>query len=151
LPNLKKLVKRCMDSTLYCSIATSGNGGIWIAPVAFAADSAFNIYFLSSPKSRHMKSIARDGRVAASIFTTQQKAAGPKIGIQLEGNARLLTNGKEVEKAYRTYFSKLPKWKDTDVSYFKDKGCEWPFVMIRTKALYYFNNGVYGEERKRVK
>ncbi len=51
-----------MNSTFYCTLATHEKGNPWVAPVAFAYDNNFNIYFVSSQSSRHMKDISRNNR-----------------------------------------------------------------------------------------
>ncbi len=150
MPDLKPLVKRAMDKTLYCSLATARNGRAWVCPVAFAYDSSFNLYFVSSPKSRHMKNIALDGSVSVAIYSTGQPAKGAKVGIQLEGRAVRVRGDANIDKAYKVYFGRLPKWEDTDESYFKGKNPEWPFVKIKVTRLFYFNNGLFGEEKRRV-
>ncbi len=148
---VKELVKKCAASTMYCSIASAGNGGVWISPVAFATDSKFDVYFVSSPRSRHMKNISKSGGVAVAIYNTAQKALGGKIGVQMEGKAKPVKDMRGIENAYRIYFSKLPEWPKTDVSYFKDKNCEWPFVKITAKAVYYFDSDRFGDRRVKVK
>jgi uncharacterized protein YhbP (UPF0306 family) len=148
--NIRTLVKKCMDSTLYCSLGTSGSAGVWVSPVAFAYDKNLNMYFVSSPGSHHMKNLAKDSRVSVAVYTTKQDAEGPKIGVQLRGIAKLL-GGKEIEAAYKVYFGRLPEWEDTDILYFMKRDCEWRFVKIEPKDLYYFDNGRFGENRRRVK
>ncbi len=149
--SLPVLVKNCMDSTLYCSLSTVDANGSWVCPVGFAYGENFDIYFVSSPNSRHMKNISADKRVSLAIYSTDQAATSSKRGVQLIGEAELLTDQKQIEDAYKVYFAKFPVWDNTDVSYFKKKDCEWPFVMIKPKSLFYFDNGRFGENRKAVK
>lgn len=151
MANLRNLVKKCMDSTQYCSLATTSRTGVSVCPVVFSYDSDFDLYFVSSPKSEHMKNILKDSRVAVAVYRTYQKLKSEKIGMQLKGKATLLKKGAEIETAYKVYFDRIPEWADTDVSYFKDKSCEWPFIRIERKMLYYFNNGLFGEEKQKVK
>jgi nitroimidazol reductase NimA-like FMN-containing flavoprotein (pyridoxamine 5'-phosphate oxidase superfamily) len=148
--NIRTLVKKCMDSTLYLSLGTSGSAGVWVSPVAFAYDKSLNMYFVSSPESHHMKNIAKDQRVSVAVYATKQSAEGSKVGVQLRGMAKLL-EGREIESAYKVYFGRLPEWEDTDISYFKTRDCEWRFVRIEPKDLYYFDNGRFGENRQKVK
>ncbi len=148
--NLKKLVKQTMDKTLYCSLATAEKGRVWVCPVAFAYDNQMDIYFISNLRSRHIKNIARNNKVAVAIYTTDQKVKGHKAGVQLEGTATRVHGHSHIERAYYIYFRRLPEWDDADVSYFKAKKAEWPLFKINTAKLFYFNNKLFGETAKRV-
>ncbi|MCW6160498.1 MAG: pyridoxamine 5'-phosphate oxidase family protein [Candidatus Micrarchaeales archaeon] len=151
MAKLKELVRKCMESTYYCTIATSENGSAWASPVAFAYDKDFNLYFVSSTSSRHMKNIARNSRIAVAIYTTVQKVAGPKIGVQLEGRVEIVKGTLNILKAYKTYFGRLVKWDGATLKYFRSRNPEWKFFKVNTARLFYFNNGLFGEERQRVK
>ena len=147
--SLKKLVKKCMNSTFYCTLATHEKGNPWVAPVAFAYDNNFNIYFVSSQSSRHMKDISRNNKVAVAIYTTVQKVTSPKIGVQLEGKVRQV-KGLEILKAYKVYFGRLVAWEGATVAYFRSRGAEWKFYKVNTSKLFYFNQK-FGDERQAVK
>ena len=151
MANLSKLVEKCMDSTYYCSLATSESSAAWVSPVAFAYDSDFNLYFVSSMASRHMRNIMRNPRVAVAIYTTAQKVSGSKVGVQLEGRAEAVKGPMNMLRAYKIYFGRLIKWEGATLDYFKKRNAEWRFFKISTTKLFYFNNGLYGEERQRVK
>lgn len=138
-----------MDSTFYCTLATHENGNPWVAPVAFSYDKSFNIYFVSSQASRHMKDISRNNKVAVAVYTTIQKATAPKIGIQLEGKVEPVKS-QEIPKAYKIYFGRLAAWEGATIPYFKSKDAEWKFYKVSTTKLFYFNQR-FGEERRRVK
>ena len=139
--NLKALVKKCMNSTLYCAVATYGKGNLWAAPVVFAYDNNLNLYFISDPKSRHMINISRNKKVAVAIYTTKQKITSSKIGVQLEGNAEWVNGPLNVLKAYKLYFSRNVKWRGATLKYFKSAKA---LVKINTTDLFYFNNDMFG-------
>ncbi len=87
------------------SLATQGREGLWAAAVFYVSE-GFNLYFLSSPKSRHARNLAVNARVAVTI--QEDYADWPQIkGIQLEGVAELI-NGPEEEQARKLYGSKFP-------------------------------------------
>ncbi len=87
------------------SLATFGSDGPWAAAVFYVSD-RFDLYFLSSPTSRHCENIARDPRVAAT--EQQDYADWPEIkGLQLEGTASDLSGADEA-RALRLYGEKYP-------------------------------------------
>jgi uncharacterized protein YhbP (UPF0306 family) len=70
------------------TLATSGPDGAWAAAV-FYANRDFTLYFISSPRSRHARDIAREPRVAAAIHEDYRD--WPAIqGIQLSGSVERL-------------------------------------------------------------
>lgn len=70
------------------TLATHGAEGPWAAAVFYANDGA-DLYFLSSPNTRHARNLERDPRVAATVqedYSEWQEICG----IQLEGEAMRL-------------------------------------------------------------
>jgi hypothetical protein len=87
------------------TLASHGDDGVWAAAVFYAND-GFEIYFLSSPGSRHCQNLARNPRASAAIH--EDYADWKKIkGIQMEGIASVLA-GEEAEQARRLYGAKFP-------------------------------------------
>lgn len=104
--NWRKYLKECLEATVYCSLGTVDRKGVWSNPVYFAYDDSYNLYFISMPHSRHMKNIKMDGRIAVSIYSTNQDTHGDVVGIQLEGEAYVLPD-KEVPDAHKLYFKRV--------------------------------------------
>lgn len=149
----KKYLVDCMQTTEYCCLATVDKNGVWSNPVYFARDENFNLYFISQLHSRHMKNLKKDRRVAISIYSTVQSTFGDVAGIQLDGNAYVLTDKQEVEKAYNTYYGR--KYPDTSKNSKKDGDAyinnpEWIFIKIVPEHIYYFDTRFFGEERQEV-
>ena len=87
------------------TLATHGSEGIWAAAV-FYVDDGQNLFFLSSPTSRHCRNLATSPRVSATI--QKDYADWPDIkGVQLEGIAREI-RGPEEQRARRLYGEKFP-------------------------------------------
>jgi uncharacterized protein YhbP (UPF0306 family) len=89
------------------TLATCGPGGPWAAAV-FYANRDFELYFLSSPDTRHALELARDPRVAAAIHEDYRDWREIQ-GIQLSGRVERL-HGTAREAAldcYRTKFGFL--------------------------------------------
>ncbi len=147
MTNLNELGKKCMDSTLYCALATHGKDGVWTAPVVFAYDRDFNLYFVSNPKSRHMRNISQNRKVSVAVYSTKQKITGPKVGVQLEGYAEWVKGPINTLKAYNLYFKRNVKWSGATLKYFRSAKA---LVKVTPTKLFYFNNSLFGEDRQRV-
>jgi uncharacterized protein YhbP (UPF0306 family) len=87
------------------TLATSGSSGPWAAAVFYVSE-GFDLYFLSSPGSRHCENIARESRVAVTV--QEDYSDWPNIkGLQLEGVAGVLS-GDDESRARRLYGDKYP-------------------------------------------
>ncbi len=153
--NWKKYLVECLESTEFCCLATiDAELGTWTSPVYFAWDEWFNLYFVSQPPSRHMQNLVKDKRMAVAIYSTKQSTFGDVIGIQLYGDAQLLTSKDDVYKAYASYYGR--KYPNTgrnakgknEEAYMNNP--DWMFVKISPKNIEYFDTRVFGEERQSV-
>jgi uncharacterized protein YhbP (UPF0306 family) len=88
-------------------VMTLATQSVWAAAV-FYASRDFTLYFVSSPKSRHARDIAREPRVAAAIHEDYRDWASIQ-GIQLSGSVeRLEGAARDAALAcYRAKFSFL--------------------------------------------
>lgn len=142
----KKHIEECLNSTDYCSIATvDSENGVWNNPAYFAWDESYNFYFISMMKTRHMQNIKRDGRVSVAIYKTEQK--GDVIGVQLEGDAKLLEAKEEIDLAGKVYYGRTGSLEQNG-SFQHDP--VWIFVKITPKNIFYFNSKIFGEERQEI-
>ena len=149
--NWDKYLKECLDSAVYCSLATVGSKGVWSNPVYFAYDNQYGLYFISMPRSRHMKNINENPNIAVSIYNTNQDTHGDVFGIQLEGKASILADG-EVSFAHSLYYERVypdGKHNKNPEENMGDKA-EWRFVKIIPSNIYYFDTRFFGEERQKV-
>lgn len=78
------------------------DGAPQAAAVFYAADDTLDLFFLSSPNSRHSLNLARRPRVAASIQADNQAWQSIQ-GLQIEGAARLVDGVAETAHAVRVY------------------------------------------------
>ncbi len=102
---LKNQVLAYLKDHHVVALATHGPQGPWAAAVFYASDE-LNLYFLSSPNSRHSLNLAADARVAATV--QEDYKTWPDIkGIQLEGKAVQL-EGLERAAALACYGAKFP-------------------------------------------
>jgi uncharacterized protein YhbP (UPF0306 family) len=94
------------QSTL--SLATAGpTGRPQIAPLFFASDDDFNLYWVSSADSRHSANIEDWNDVAVAIYAPTWEWSGIK-GVQIEGDALPVTDAAERQRALATYRAKFP-------------------------------------------
>ena len=147
IPQFKSYVEKArhiIDENNYMVIATSGEDSTpWAAPVFYAYDKRYNLYFISAIDSRHAKDIAENPRVAVSIFNSTQNI-GLSDGMQIEGRASEV-NGAELKKALAVYMLRLysgmavPQRREFDVSYYTEPA-EFRVFKVSIKKAYL--NGV---------
>jgi len=87
------------------TLATYGPGGPWAAAVFYASD-GFDLYFVSSPASRHGRDVAARAAVAATVQEDYREWREIK-GIQLEGRVEQLSGDAET-RARKLYAAKFP-------------------------------------------
>jgi uncharacterized protein YhbP (UPF0306 family) len=107
MSELKARVQRFLAAHTTLTLATVGaDGRPQAAPLFFAEAEDLSLVFISEKKSRHSRNIARDGRVAATIYADGQQWQTIK-GLQMEGECRALS-GQEAKEARATYLAKYP-------------------------------------------
>jgi uncharacterized protein YhbP (UPF0306 family) len=94
-------------STLALATAGEQDGRPQVAPLFFASDDDFNIYWVSSVDSRHSVNIADWDDVAAAVYEQTWEWTGIR-GIQIEGAARAVTGDEERDHALEVYKTKFP-------------------------------------------
>ncbi len=78
----------------------------WICWVFYIVDENFNLYFISSPSSQHIKDINKNKQVACAITDTTQNPLGEKQGVQIWGVVENVTTKEKLQ----TFFK---MWKNT--------------------------------------
>ena len=75
--------ERIVRGNQYMVLATADEAGVpWATPVWFATDDAQNLYWVSSPETRHSRNIAARPEVGIAIFDSTQPA-GTSKGVYL--------------------------------------------------------------------
>ena len=87
------------------TLATQGPDGPWAAAVFYASD-GFDLYFVSSPASRHGRNLAAHAAVAATVHEDYHDWREIK-GIQLEGTVEQIFAAEEAS-ARQLYGKKFP-------------------------------------------
>lgn len=151
-------LRETLDSTYYLSLAThgadgdGGHGGVWVNPVYFAWDEAFNLYFISMPASRHMRYIGDGAPVAVAVYATDQPPGGDVRGIQLSGWAAPLADS-EVPEACKIYYGRAGAaealgGEEPDASSHMGDAATWKFVKIVPVEMYYFDTRYFDEVKQ---
>ncbi len=148
----EKRVKECLDSTTIASLATSDEVGVWAANVYFSYDEKFNIYFISSASTRHMKAIKSNPKVALAIFKPQSAIDAYQIGLQIEGTAAIVPDN-DIEGVYATRSKKLARNgtelpKPNEGHFIKEHG--GVFIKVIPSSMSYVNTLLFGGNSAKV-
>ncbi len=104
-PILREFLKG--QSTLALATAALDNGSPQVAPLFFASDDDFNLYWISDPDSRHSANLADWNDAAAAIYAQTWDWTGIK-GVQIEGDAEPVRDDNERQRALDLYTAKFP-------------------------------------------
>jgi len=88
------------------SLATIGPDGLW-ATTVFYASLGFSLYFLSEPKTQHVRNILEHAEMAGTINEDYQDWQQIK-GIQLSGTCAEVVDARELSAALDAYVAKYP-------------------------------------------
>lgn len=107
MDDFKARLKQFLAAHTTLTLATlAEDGRPQAAPLFYAETDDLSLIFISEPKVRHSQNVARDGRVAATIYAHGQQWQTIR-GVQLEGTCAALS-GKEANAAQAVYLAKYP-------------------------------------------
>ena len=99
------IVKEIITKNSFMTLATSDTeGNVWAAPMTFAFDDDFNIYFHSALDSTHIKNIMENPEVSYAIFDSVQQLA-TLDGVQAKGIVGQIADD-EIEKVHSLFFKR---------------------------------------------
>ncbi len=84
--NLKERVLEVLQKGHLMSLGTMDAEGVWVADILYIFDDNFNVYWMSSPNTRHSKAVELNTKAAGTI-TLSNKSKENNFGIQFEGHA----------------------------------------------------------------
>jgi uncharacterized protein YhbP (UPF0306 family) len=101
----KDLIQNYLKTKHVMQLCTVRGGQPWCCNVHFIADEDANLYWISTLARRHSQEIRDDPRVAAAIAvqTDEETPGTPPIGIQVEGDADMIIDPKEVKRVMTHY------------------------------------------------
>jgi len=115
------------------TLATCNEDSPWAATVFFAADSKFNIYFVSDHRTQHGRDMAANNKVAATINPDCDNWHNV-AGLQIRGQVSIV-EGVERAKALALYFKKFPQ---IDALFASPEGEHEETIAKRLKAANFY-------------
>jgi uncharacterized protein YhbP (UPF0306 family) len=104
-PALLPTMAAYLDEHPVMTLATSGADGPWAAAVYYAR-AEHELFFMSSPHSKHCGNLANDPRCAATVQDNEREWAKIK-GVQIQGTVSAI-EGVEQARALAHYAAKFP-------------------------------------------
>ncbi len=135
--NLRRIIKDYLKEAKLMQLATSLNNQAWVCHVWFASDEDLNIYWFSSTRRRHSKEVIKNPKVAAAIVLPHTPEDTPR-GLQLEGDAELLTKEKDIKKARSVYERRIFSKEQVD-DFIKSKESPHKFYRIKPRLFVLFD------------
>ncbi len=143
---LRKRTLSLLSEQATMTIATSDGSSPWAAPVYYV-NIGYDIYFFSSPNSRHILESQDAKQAAAAIFAESRKWREIR-GVQISGTILPLSPGFEAAKAVAAYEKKFSfireffQGKQTlDLKTFSEK-FDVSFYRFIPDCIYYLDNRV---------
>lgn len=135
-----KHLKLALDSTQFMALASRGERGLWNHAVFFAYDSDINVYFISKPGSRHMQNISSNEEVALAIFSTEQSPTEDVVGLQIRGQATILSDA-DIPTVHGIYYTRSPVVPGIpeEVEAYLGPKSTWKFVKVTPTEIGYFD------------
>ncbi|TDJ43322.1 MAG: hypothetical protein E2O50_04975 [Gammaproteobacteria bacterium] len=115
------------------TLATCNQDSPWAATVFFAADSKFNLYFVSDHRTQHGRDMAANEKVAATINPDCDNW-NDVAGLQIRGTVSIV-DGVERAKALALYFKKFPQ---IDALFARPEGEHEETIAARLKAANFY-------------
>lgn len=109
--DVEKIVREYLPDVIHMSLASCKDSKPWVCEVHYAYDEDLNVYFFSTPSSRHSLEIAGNASVAGSVVR-QHQLGEPRAGVYFEGTAKELGPGQEQDKALACYVERLSRSKE---------------------------------------
>ncbi|MEK7559061.1 MAG: pyridoxamine 5'-phosphate oxidase family protein [Patescibacteria group bacterium] len=135
--DLRKLIEKYLKEAKLMQLSTSVDNQPWTCSVWFASDENLNIYWFSSTTRRHSKEVIKNPKVSAVIVMPQTPKDDPR-GLQLEGDAKLLTDGQDIKKARSFYEGRIFPKKIID-KFISSKESPHRFYKIKPRAFVLFD------------
>lgn len=127
------------------------NKSPWICTVYYAVDKDFNLYFVSSPDSKHCKDIEKNKNVACAIFDSHTKNSEHKVGVQYVGTASRVKGWDRTKTILKMWYRAAPGIEDiVNVANMKDKVISSRVYRIKPKKIQFFNDKLYGDEETKM-
>ncbi len=107
-----------IEENIYMVLATASmEGEPWVSPVFYAYDDKYNFYWVSNKDSHHSTLLARNPRVAISIFNSHAVEGGGD-GVYISARVEVLADKADLEKGMEVFNGRatMEDFKIKDVS-----------------------------------
>ncbi|OGM05245.1 hypothetical protein A2715_04805 [Candidatus Woesebacteria bacterium RIFCSPHIGHO2_01_FULL_39_32] len=146
----KEKLEKFLNANNLMTLATA-NPKPWVATVYYAFDKGFNLYFVSSPNSKHSHDIEKNKNVAIAIYDSHTKNSESKTGLQLQGVASRIKGWDMTTKMLKIWHKSAPGMEDiVNIKNMKAKVISSRVYKITPTIIKFFNQDLYGEEGYRV-
>jgi uncharacterized protein len=106
-PDNLQLIQAFLDTQSTMALATiNPDGQPQVAPIFYVADERLNLYWLSSPSSRHSINLVLNPKVAATVYPSVWQW-NDIVGLQIEGEARPIGDERIREQILTIYLRKF--------------------------------------------
>lgn len=99
-----------LDGQAAMTVATADGDTPWASSVFYARDEGLNLYFLSSPATRHGINIVGNKKIAVTIVGDEKDWQKVR-GIQVDGTAAQVA-ASELTQAADVYFGRYPAFRE---------------------------------------
>lgn len=142
----KEMALSLINQQSTMTLATTGDGAAWAAPVYYAFNNAA-FYFFSNPESRHIREALANEQAAAAVYPFADSWQGIR-GVQMSGCIRAVSPGITGVRAVGAYIRKFPFTKDffepgqkVDLASFS-KRFKVKFYRFDPQLVYYLDNQI---------
>src|SRR3989344_1427014 len=143
----KDLLSLYLKSQNLMTLATGGKAP-WVATVYYTFDKEFNLYFVSSPRSKHCQDIEKNNNVACSIYNSHIKNSEKKTGLQLQGTASKVEGWDRSKFLLKMWHKAAPGMEEiVNVKNMMNKVISSRVYKITPTYIKFFNEPEFGEEK----
>lgn len=107
---VEELVRKYLKEGRMMQVATVSGDQPWNCTLYYASDDNLNIYWISTTETRHSKEIHQNPKVAVTIPVKFDDLT--VVGLQLEGDAKLVEDADEIKKGVKLYSDKFNRGDD---------------------------------------
>ncbi|MEO8607799.1 MAG: pyridoxamine 5'-phosphate oxidase family protein [Chloroflexota bacterium] len=106
-PDTTQIIRAFLETQSTLALATvKANGDPQIAPVFYVSDDQLNLYWLSTPTSRHSANLSAHSKVSGTIYPSVWQTADI-VGVQIEGEAQPIGDDRVREQILNLYLRKF--------------------------------------------
>lgn len=141
----KKALLDYLNSQRLMTLATS-NKKPWVATVYFVTDKDLNLYFVSSPQSKHCQDIDKNNKVACAIADSHIPNSGEKVGIQLQGIASQIKGWEKTKVFLKMWHKANPGAEKINIKNMQTGAVTSRVYRIKPTYIKFMNKKIFGDD-----